>query len=185
VSLTETLYELPRWPGDASSNNKPDPKGYADRVELLLPRLKQVRSCFEFGGHFGWGLVTWLDAFPKITWAGWTDNEGAIAGSNAACEENVRSYLGDRRCQLWWTTRPTEAVLGALKIDLVMVDGDHAYPAALVDLSLALAMRPKAIMVDDMQIGGVASAVRDFSQYSGLSYEEHSVAAGTAIFWLR
>jgi len=176
VTLAEALRALPHCPNDEF----PGTKGYEDRVPLVADL--RILSCFEFGGHFGFGLVTWLHTFPEITWAGWCDNERAFTGSNLACGENVRAYLGERRVQLWWCEVPTEAL--GRKADLVMVDGDHGYGSCLIDLTLALSMKPKVILVDDLQLGGVDQAVRDFSAYSGLRFDSYPVAAGTAVFRL-
>lgn len=171
---------LPHRPGD--SMHPPSATGYEDRVPLVRG-LSDIHSAFEFGGHYGFGLVTWLHTFPEITRVGWCDNESMFPDSNLACEENVRAYLGDRRCQVWWCDAARDAV--GQQYDLVMVDGDHNQMPALIDLALALAMRPKVILVDDMQLGGVDAAVRDFSNYTGIPYELHSnIAAGTAVMYL-
>jgi hypothetical protein len=178
VSLYDALVKLPHRPGDMGF---PAATGYEDRVPLVSSL--DIHSAFEFGGHFGFGVVTWLHTFPNITSVGWSDNESAFVGSNASCEENIREYLDQRRCKLWFTDKAHEAV--GRKYDLVMVDGDHNYPYALVDLALALAMCPKVILVDDMQIGGVDAAVRDFSNYTGIPYDHHpQIAAGTAVMYL-
>jgi hypothetical protein len=153
--------------------------GYVDRVRLVED-VEDVRSCFEFGGHYGCGLITWLWAFPEITWAGWCDNQTAFAGSNATCEANVRGFLGERPCQLWYTESAIEAV--GIRADLVMVDGDHSAEGAMIDLTLAFAMQPKVVLCDDMNMETVRHGVEAFRYYTGRRYKEYGAAAGTAIF---
>lgn len=182
--LEVALEKLPRWPGDDAGLPRPGAQAYIDRMNLVSDLT--IRSAFEFGGHFGHGLVTWLVTFRStITKVGWSDNEGAFEGSNAACEENLRAYAKEWLqpiAEMWHTEFPWKT--GGRHYDLVMVDGDHAQQATLVDLSLAIAMRPKVLLVDDLQLGPVRAAVDDFAHYTGLRYEEAmNVAAGTAIFY--
>lgn len=189
VHHNQALYDLPHWPACPDDGHPPGDgtmigMGHADRAELVRD-IADVRSAFEFGGHYGQGIVSWLEAFPEITKVGWTDNEGAFAGSNAACLDNVRTYLHahDRRCDIWYSDTVRDAV--GMQFDVVLVDGDHARDATLCDLALALAMRPKALLVDDMAMGPVAEAVKEFARYMGLRYDTHyQVAAGTAVFRL-
>ena len=173
--LRDVLLDMPHWPNEPEEAEKPDPQGYIDRVPLVKD-IKGIRSCFEFGGHFGWGLATWCYTFPIVKRVGWCDNEGAFVGSNQACYENLLTF--GRVTDIEWFTNARQCV--GLQYDLVMVDGDHGYGATLVDLGLALAMRPKVILADDMQLGGPNQAVHDFCAYTGLQFDLFPVAAGTA-----
>lgn len=170
---------MPRFPLD-NPDNVTGTDAYQARWEIAHALRPQPRRVFEFGGHFGFGLITLLDACPEVEWAGWTDNESAIAGSNEACAQNLAAYL-DRRptpCKLWHSTTVADAA--GLRAQLVVVDGDHSYHGCLVDLALAHAMRPNTIVVDDyLNIGGVAQAVHDFAAYAG--YEIGVVHAGTGL----
>ena len=180
VSLREALLALPHWPLGPDDANRPDAQGYIDRAELVRD-VEGVTSCFEFGGHYGWGLATWIHTFPGITRVGWCDNEGAFEGSNQACYENVLAATTGQLAVEWFTNA---GQCVDRQYDLVMVDGDHGHGATLIDLALALAMRPKVIVVDDMQLGGPNQAVHDFANYTGLTFDLFPAAAGTARFLL-
>jgi len=153
----------------------------------LAEHAPDARSVFEFGALVGYFLVTALDACPGIERVAWVDSELHTPGSNLLCEANVRAALADRlgvRLNAWSTS-----VLSYLaashwrkRYDVVQVDGEHSLHACLVDLSLALAMRPKLILVDDTDaIAEVREAVELFAGYVGLEPEYHATVNGFAV----
>ena len=185
MTVTSVLRKLPRFPND-DPTSVTGSDGYDLRFDVAS-RYSDARRLFEFGGHFGHGLVTLLEACPNATWAGWTDNESLIPGSNQACRENLTAWCkqSGRKVGTWYS----EQAIGAAgqRADLVVVDGDHGYHGAMIDLSLAAAMRPIAVLVHDVEnIGGVMQAVENFVDYTAATCEIVSGAAGLAVIeWQR
>lgn len=100
---------------------------------------------FEFGALLGYGLCALVGRRPPGSVVGWVDNESHTPGSNATCEENVRSLgVGD----VWWGSDRRESP-SFVSADVVLIDGDHSYEAAMDDIAYAYRLRPRLIMIDD------------------------------------
>lgn len=179
--VRDLLVQMPNFALDNVDSVRSD-NGYEARVALC--RDAEARSVFEFGCQYGHGLMSLLEACPNATRAGWIDNEGAHAGSNAAALENLEHYqlITGRSVELWHGVRARQAI--GLQYDVVMVDGAHGRNECLSDLTLALAMRPRLIVVDDYRtLESVRQAVGGFAEYHGFEVEaaDH-VGAGLAFF---
>lgn len=159
---------------------------FTEKHRWLRENVPDARSVFEFGALCGYFLVTACDACPDIRTVGWCDSELHTPGSNEMVVKNLR----------WqWAMTPVEhrvrdlphmaysnRVLEDGIYDVVHVDGEHTYRGCLIDLALALAMQPKAILVDDSHaIAEVKAAIEDFCGYLGLEPEWFETVNGFAV----
>lgn len=181
---------------------------FTEKHRWLRENVPDARSVFEFGALCGYFLVTALDACPKIDTVGWCDNELHTPGSNEMVWRNLAETLrardahddptvdveewADARVRIandrhdiecsWWTSPRDLEITEAMRFDVVQVDGEHTYRAALIDLTLAFAMRPRAILVDDSHaIAEVKAAIEDFRGYLGLEAEWFETVNGFAV----
>lgn len=144
-----------------------------------------VTSVLEFGAYFGYFLATALLVCPEIERVAWSDDESAMMGSNLLCAENIdavnpvpRRRMARTSAELMWEVRGEQ-------FDVVHVDGDHSYDACLTDLSWALSLRPRMILVDDYgsrTCPGVTRAVLTFAAFTGLTFDVVSTVNGLAVF---
>jgi hypothetical protein len=187
-SLTELLLSLPHFPND-DPRSADGSQGYEHRLEHYRTVARQTpMGGIEIGGHYGFGIITMLEAIPTITEVAFVDNESAIPGSNEKCAHNIAAYYdltGRKPVSLTCLTHLSEwNERGHRGWPLVaFVDGEHSYAACLTDLGFCLALNPMLLMVDDfVAIGSVRDACLAFSAYTGLPLEQDVRDAGLAIF---
>lgn len=175
--VRDVLAGLPHHQGGAYWQTDIFPRKHA----YLREHAPQARSVFEFGALVGYFLVTALDACPGIARVSWLDNELHTPESNRMTRENLDA-VGRVGEHLWTDTVRDVVSDDCEQYDIVHVDGEHTLHACLVDLGLALAMRPKLILVDDTDaISEVREAVELFSGYVGLESEYHDTVNGFAV----
>ena len=161
-----------------------DPTGYP--LYSKIASLLQPLSILEIGTHYGAGLCAFLAGYPHSDLL-WIDNESYHPGTNKMAVQNVvklwktlgvsplsTCYFPDKLKFAEFRTRPV----------LVHVDADHKFNGALADMSFALALHPRYILVDDMKMPPVNKAVNWFSEYFQLPYKEWDTLRGWAAFAL-
>ncbi len=184
--IRDRLVALPHNPWGSTAGTYVESDLFVVKHEVLAELVPDARSVFEIGALYGHFLVTAIDACPDIFRIGWVDNEAHTAGSNDLVRANLRA-AGYEWESLWWTSVADAANDGfgmghGERFDVVHVDGAHSYAAAIVDMSLSLAMNPKVILVDDtIAIDEVHAAVVDFCAYVGLEPSWHETVNGFAV----
>jgi len=156
----------------------------------------QPRKYVEFGALLGYSLIAALEGAPSIEEIAWADAETYVPGSNRLCAENLESYLRTTKRSVKFRYLNSVEALQALprrnpvrlafsKPDVLYVDGDHRFEAALRDMRFAQELRAKVVLVDDCLSDGdphLRHAVADFSREVGHPYWVIPSYAGTAIF---
>lgn len=156
---------------------------FTTKLQEIRTFAPQARSVLEIGAFHGHFLLTALEACPdtmREVW--WADNELDTDGSNALVKQNLDWWAArlpeDEKLSMRWATDALSICRGALqfqlageasKVDIVHVDGEHTFNAALADIMLGLMLNPKLLIVDDTSSHPeVLAAVRYVSWSTGL-----------------
>ncbi len=175
LDVREIVRQIPRKRGHGKLWFESE-QGYPWRFRVL--NVLQPRKYVEFGSLLGYSLIAALEGACSIAEIAWADAETYVPESNRLCAENVQAYLaGTRRSVPLQFLHGVEALLelphqsprrkAFEDADMLFVDGDHRYDAALRDMRLARSLGAKVILVDDCLSGGdphLRHAVGEFSR---------------------
>lgn len=158
------------WAADPWPANEPGVKWlriYQEKHRLAM--LLQPRCVAEIGVRAGYSAAAFLAAgalsytgFDLGDRGGWGGCPGAVAHARRMLPAKFPGVrIAIHACD---TQRLAE--LPVKNVDLIHVDGSHACDECLHDLELALACRPKWILIDDVthHAGTVGRAVAVFLQ---------------------
>ena len=167
------------------------------KLEVMQEYVKRPVSVLEIGAFYGHFLLTCLEAFPEtMRYLFWADNEQDAPNSNLAVKENISwwagAHLGEEdSVKMKWASSAYEignyllGVMDTAPIDIVHVDGNHQHEAAISDITLALALQPKLVIVDDTAAHAhiaVRNAVEWTEWNTGLTAEYFDTVNGFAVF---
>jgi hypothetical protein len=172
--VAEYFWDRDPWPGN-------DPtvdwrRLYQEKHRLAV--LLQPQSVAEIGVRAGYSAAAFLAAgaagamsytgFDRGDTGGWGGTPGALAHARRMLPERFPgAAVAITECD---TQKVAE--LSARDVDLFHVDGDHSRDGCLRDLELALACRPRWILVDDCthHADTVGRAVAAFLQRHALPH---------------
>lgn len=180
--VRDLLQQLPEEPWGGYGGTYVLSDIFPTKHRVLQELVPDADSVFEIGACFGHFLVTALDALERCVRVGWCDNETHTPGSNAGVVANLDRWraLSGRQVSGEWFDHLVKITTRSFdRWDVVHVDGEHTLHACLIDLGVALALRPRVILVDDtIAHQPVIEAVKLFSTYTGLEPVWHTTANG-------
>lgn len=179
---------------DATSRVALDDEASQHEVLARLSRLLPARSYLEVGVRDGCTLWVVLEANPSIQRLALADDWGtAHGGTGRGSHEHIAQLLrsiGWPGRVLWLDGRSQDTLpelhlrVPAPTFDLVHVDGDHSYGAALADLRNCWPLTAGAMVVHDADlVGDVRRAIEEFAVDEGINWSHHTGGHGTAVFW--
>ena len=145
------------------------------------------KSYYEIGARLGHSIISMCAGNPDILKIGWCDNESYVAHSNDRVVRNLRVFYERYRDglvpHLEYTTDINLAYHQMRSYDAIMVDGEHTRAGKIRDLDIALACRPKYIMVDDyFFLPLVRNAIREWAQTRNIPLHIVHTYRGMAFF---
>jgi len=155
----------------------------------------QPGSILEIGVRAGYSALAFLSACPKARYVGLDAENGRHGGQGGPWTPWAKGLLEPYSAEIavvdtqesdsltrLWARRTADfplpiQVLVFGPFDLIHVDGDHSEAGCLHDLRLSLPALAQdgAILVDDMNLGGVRRAVDRFTEENGLLAEPRPV----------
>lgn len=145
------VYGSGRWLDDTAHFPK-----YAEVFSILRPT-----SLLEIGAFTGYSICTAAYECPTLERIEWIDNESGCAGSNEMVRRNLESIDKSIAHKCW---RSTDEATPTTPVDVIHIDADHSYRAAMKDLEYAASLGPKWIIGHDFELpgAGVKQAVLEF-----------------------
>jgi len=173
--IREVLAGLPEvLPQDRAAHYFQSPTYYP--VYTQIAAWLEPHSLLEFGTRLGYSLIALAHGAPDVRRAWWVDNECGVKDSNAKAWRNLTAYYEGVR-----GTAPPEAaaftsdwelapLLAGSQVDLIHIDGEHAYHAVVRELELAYQLAPRCILVDDWCGAPIQEAVKAWARSRNIGF---------------
>lgn len=121
-----------------------------------VARILEPKCLLEIGSLLGFSLIAMLKGARSLEEIVWADNESYIGHSNQLCYENLQFYMDiyepvNRQIRLskFKNRYDLLPLKHTTKVDLIHIDGDHAFEGKLQDLTLCYCLSPAYMMLDD------------------------------------
>lgn len=150
----------------------------------------QPKSLLEIGPRQGLVLISALRGTQSIDEIMWVENEAQLANANQMCVENIQYFFSefedaqraDRTNVQAYSSRYDLLKFRGKVIDIVLVNGDQGYEDTMQDLLVCEVLKPKFLLVGNLQRSGSQDAVRDWSESMGTDFFMIHAYKGVAFF---
>ena len=131
--------------------NNPDLLEWFQRVG----EHNKIKTVFEIGTFAGYSATIFLEMFPDLEKITTIDPNRFSPKAGAALKERY----GDR---VEFLNVSSGMYRDRTQVDLVYIDGNHKDPKPQEDLVMALEMRPRFIMMDNVELPDVRHAIKKY-----------------------
>ena len=115
----------------------------------------RIKTVFEIGTFAGYSATMFLEMFPYLEKITTIDPNHFSVKAGAALKQKYGDKVEFIQTTSGWYKERDQ-------VDLVYIDGSHIHPKPARDIDMALAMKPRFIMMDNIELPGVRKAVQRF-----------------------
>jgi len=115
----------------------------------------KIKTVFEIGTFAGYSATMFLEMFPFLEKITTIDPNLFSVKAGVALKEKY----GDR---VEFIPSSSGMYKERDQVDLVYIDGDHIHPKPMEDIDMAFEMKPRFIMMDNVELPDVRRAIKRF-----------------------